>query len=255
MQKAKFQSFFSSETIKIVARMNLSWRAIGVAIFCLILVACTTDAEEEFDAESVCPAEGMNAYGMPNRGTFIDERDGQEYKYTTIGNQVWMAQNLNYKTSYSMKHEGEYIDCSECGLWYNLGINLPKRDIIDSVCPLGWRVPTEKDWKILLSFIGNPTITLKILLSETWNDEFQGLNKCDFSGIETGVVRYWVNAKELGYSSDTLFQVGGSVWWTQNVTGPDRMIHIEFAANKHRRDIELEETVNGYYFSLRCIKN
>ena len=154
----------NSPTFKLVRNLKTIIVIIVLSILTIALNACTTDAEEEFDAESVCPAEGMNAYGMPNRGTFIDERDGQEYKYTTIGNQVWMAQNLNYKTSYSMKHEGEYIDCSECGLWYNLGINLPKRDIIDSVCPLGWRVPTEKDWNELLNCIGSHTLVLRVLI-------------------------------------------------------------------------------------------
>ena len=62
----------------------------------LFLNACATDADEGFDASSVCPAEGTNAYGMPNRGTFVDERDGRVYKYTTIGDQVWMAENLKY---------------------------------------------------------------------------------------------------------------------------------------------------------------
>ena len=64
---------------------------IVISLFCLFLVACSESSTEPevFDASRVCPEN--------KRGTFVDDRDGQVYKYTTIGNQVWMAENLNYK--------------------------------------------------------------------------------------------------------------------------------------------------------------
>ena len=55
-------------------------KKIFLALTLTLFAGCATDAGDSFDADKVCPAEGTNVYGMPNRGTFVDERDGQEYK-------------------------------------------------------------------------------------------------------------------------------------------------------------------------------
>ena len=214
------------------------------------LCACATDADGDdgFDAGTVCPAEGTNAYGMPNRGTFVDERDGQEYKYTTIGNQVWMAQNLNYKTYYSMLHEKEYKDCAECGRWYNLEINLPNREVMDSVCPAGWKVPTIEDWNILFTTIGNVSTALRVLLSESWGF-VQSTNACGFNGIEAGAIRK--NKDEF------VFLNGSAGWCTQTVISPENVLKVFFrpgSKNEKSNGIEIDRAKN-YYVSLRCIRD
>ena len=140
---------------------------IFILIFSVLFFACSDDsstsasATEEiviFSLEtvpdtfdpSVCPAEGTNAYGMPNRGTFIDERDGKEYKYTTIGNQVWMAENLNYEsacyysTADSCKLKGSvYSTSGQKGI-----------DNYGFACPSGWVIPSLEDWRELMASIG-----------------------------------------------------------------------------------------------------
>lgn len=198
------------------------------------------DSSLNFDAGAVCPESG--------RGTFVDERDGQEYKYTTIGNQVWMAQNLNYKTYYSMLREKEYKDCAECGRWYNLEINLPNRDIMDSVCPAGWKVPTIEDWNILFTTIGNVSTALRVLLSESW--EFvQSTNACGFNGIEASSIRK--NKNEF------IFLNGNAGWCTQTVISPENVLKVFFrpgSKNEESKGIEIDRAKN-YYVSLRCIKD
>jgi len=146
----------------------------------LILSACIFDSNDDdeaepWNAEAVCPAEGNNIYGMPNRGSFTDERDGQVYKYTTIGDQVWMAENLRYAAPYSTcsndtnfveqycklielncktetcckeslcHHFGRYYTIIENGKWMgNIDI-----DLADTICPKGWHIPQKHEWERL----------------------------------------------------------------------------------------------------------
>ena len=40
----------------------------------------------------------LNTAFSQEKGSLVDKRDGQSYLTVTIGNQVWMAENLNYDT-------------------------------------------------------------------------------------------------------------------------------------------------------------
>lgn len=157
---------------------NISFKKWLLVLPLLLLAGCIFDDDEEvepWDAEAVCPAEGTNAYGMPNRGTFTDERDGEVYRYTTIGNQVWMAENLRYDAPYStcsndtsfirqycelIEHNCETEACCRESLCRNFGryysiieggaeFGLIDSVLADTICPKGWHIPTKEDWEIL----------------------------------------------------------------------------------------------------------
>lgn len=158
--------------------MNISFKKWLLVFVLLLLAGCFFDDDEDvepWDAEAVCPAEGTNAYGMPNRGTFTDERDGQVYRYTTIGNQVWMAENLRYDAPYStcsndtsfirqycelIEHECETEACCKESLCRTFGryysiieggeeFGLIDNILADTICPKGWHIPTKEEWGIL----------------------------------------------------------------------------------------------------------
>jgi uncharacterized protein (TIGR02145 family) len=84
---------------------------------------------------------------VPPEGSFTDLRDCNEYRYVTIGNQVWMAENLNYATdsgSWAYNNDSSFADIY--GRLYNW-------ETACEVCPEGWHLPGDDEWTELQVFL------------------------------------------------------------------------------------------------------
>lgn len=87
--------------------------------------------------------------GDPDFGVVVDSRDGKKYKFVKIGNQVWMAENLNYKTKL-----GEETGRDVC--YSNLhGQHAFLYEDALNACPDGWHLPTDEDWVELVDYAQN----------------------------------------------------------------------------------------------------
>ncbi|MCL2184039.1 MAG: hypothetical protein FWB85_11295 [Chitinispirillia bacterium] len=145
--------------------------------------------------------------------TFTDQRDGKKYRTVQIGEQTWMAENLNFKTNVSWCYDDNDNNCEKYGRLY-------ERKTALGVCPAGWRLPTREECRGLVQTAGGRDIAVRALKSKAaWNsgsstDEFGfsampgGTVTCDEEGCEfEGIGEYgsWRSATQSDNHEDAFW--------------------------------------------------
>ena len=171
-------------------------------------------------------------------GTFTDSRDGQVYKYVTIGSQVWMAENLNYKTSPSWCYEGSSSKCAEYGRLYTWSA-------AKTACPAGWHLPDTTEWRSLFDAVGGSSVAGVMLKSATgWESDCNGTDSFGFSILPAG--RF--------YDYNGYFYDAGrrAHFWSSTEYRDFYAYHMKFEYDYASLD-EAGKDVVG--FSIRCLKD
>jgi uncharacterized protein (TIGR02145 family) len=173
-----------------------------------------------------------------NSGTFADSRDGKRYRTVKIGEQTWMAENLNYNANSSKCYDNKEANCQKYGRLYDLNTAKHKE-----VCPSGWHLPTKLEWNQLTDYVGENAGT-KLKAKSGWNN-FQRK-----SG--NGTDDYGFSALPGGYfnSDGNFYNVGdGGDWWS--FSGNDFSLNTGAYLVHNIFNFTRFETA---FYSVRCIK-
>lgn len=139
----------------------------------------------------------------------IDKRDDHTYRTVKIGDQVWMAENLNYAVEGSWTNDSLDKDGSIYGRYYSL-------EQSKTACPEGWHTPSYNEaWELVL-YVGNgseDSAGWKLKTRSGWNWD-------DYDNVDgNGVDEFCFGAKSAGYLIDPgrVSHVGEDAhFWTSN---------------------------------------
>jgi len=172
---------------------------------------------------------------------FIDPRDGKKYRTVKIGDQVWMAQNLNYYTQGSKYYGNDESNSQRYGRLYNWEAAM-------KACPEGWHLPSDAEWRELINFAGGEEIAgTKLKASFGWSDAFTG---CSANGSDI----YGFSALPGGYGcldgSFIRFGYSGDWWSAGTWLGPS----IWYIFGNKTIDFSRNPLKDNLY-SVRCVQD
>jgi uncharacterized protein (TIGR02145 family) len=82
----------------------------------------------------------------PILGEMTDARDGKTYQTVTLGEQTWLAQDLNYETENSWCYKDDPENCEIYGRLYDWEAAM-------NACPEGWHLGSDEEWSTLVKYL------------------------------------------------------------------------------------------------------
>ncbi len=205
-------------------RIKIFFKSIG---FQLVIVLATSFTIQENQDTAETPVENT-----------VTDIDGNVYQTVTIGNQVWMAENLRttrYRNGdligttspatldysnesapkYQWAYDGDERNAAVYGRLYTWYAVTDNRNI----APVGWHVPTNAEWTTLIHFLGGESVAgskLKEAGTMHWKSPNAGAtNESGFTALPAG--SHWftgefVQKGERGHCWAVDMQYPGWAW-------------------------------------------
>jgi len=167
-----------------------------------------------------------------------DVRDGQKYVYVTIGEQIWIAENLNYAASGSKCYNNNSSNCDTYGRLYDWAT-------AKTVCPSGWRLPSQAEWDVMTAYIGGAsTEGKKLKAASGWSNNGNGTDDYGFSALPGG----------YGSAGGAFRDVGDAgQWWsaTESISSYASARYVYYSGE----NAYWYDEMKGAFVSVRCLQD
>ena len=224
--------------------------------------------------------ENVNQNAVSSANTFTDTRDNHVYKYISVGEQVWMAENLAYLPEvagpatnsltspyyYVYGYNGTDVATAKATnnfITYGVIYNWPAAMAgsassnanpsgVQGVCPAGWHLPSDAEWEELKTWLTNNghsgTEGTALKTTTGWDSDGNGTDSYGFSGLPGGFRNYTGQFLSIG-----LYGCFWSATEYINQYEPDIVWYwpLRYNATSFNRDYYGKD----YAFSVRCVKD
>lgn len=260
-----------------MARHSLLRNLTLISLLSLILFSCKEDEEAELLITNTSTQEPQETTKTQNsRNSFTDSRDGNTYTFITIGEQIWMKENLRYLPAvigsdsssidkplyYVYGYQGTDVNAAKAtqryadyGVLYNFaaatigGTRDPEvSNRIQGICPDGWHLPSDAEWTALSDFLGGRFLAggkLKSTDTTHWQSpNTAATDEFGFSGLGGG---FRATGGAFGGWRENGF------WWTSTENGPNAawFRNMDYSNG----DLYRIEFPKASGFCVRCIKD
>ena len=199
--------------------------------------------------------------GWSKTGTFVDRRSSwPNYMAVQIGDQVWMAENLNYKVDSSFCYKKDESNCAKYGRLYRWAAAVDKSEKdcglghicslpsgnIRGVCPMGWHLPSKAEWESLFAAVGGDSLAgTKLKTRSGWTGYGNGLDAFAFSALPAGGRHF--DGSYYGEGDYAFF-------WSSTETEYSSSAYIT-RLDYHYGAAYLDNGEKDFGFSVRCVKD
>jgi len=170
----------------------------------------------------------------------------QTYKTVKIGDQAWMAENLNHDVSYydvngSRCYGNLESNCAIYGRLYNWNTAL-------NVCPEGWHLPSDAEWTALTNYIESSNgcsdcAGTKLKANSGWHNNGNGTDDYGFSALPGG--------NSDGGFGEFIGYYG--FWWSSSNKSESNYAYIQYLYYNYSQ--VGVAYAKGLWLSVRCIQD